>query len=173
MMDFPTRYGRTWDLEDYQRLVELLRDGLDDEEIAHELGRSEGACRSAMGHLLSRPAKGERSPRGAERYALIRESLQDPDFDWLTNVHARHHSARPLWGATMDQALHQAWDAGAPRLPDLASQLDVAEVAVVERMVRTGIAENTTKVVDRLGCTPESTADIRARMSADVTAASV
>ena len=76
----PARSGQPWTDEDYEQLIDLVREGLGTYAIAEALGRSDGAVSLRLRALL--PPE-ERSCLGDRVLPTLRTHLRDrPDYPW-------------------------------------------------------------------------------------------
>ncbi|MBD2766263.1 hypothetical protein IEE91_13930 [Kocuria sp. cx-455] len=160
-------HNASWDLEDYERFISGIRDGLTEAQLAEKLGRSQAALRARAAYFLPLPEDGGKTPTGGRAVQAVREALTgDPQWDWLPNVEA-HHETRglPLWSSDDVDEIHEAWEAGSPKLPDLADELGVDEERIAARLVRDALAGSLSEVVERMGCVSGGALEARVRVA--------
>jgi hypothetical protein len=159
--------GDEWEYEDYAALVDGVRQGLDTATLAAQLDRSHGAVQAAIKRLTP-VAEGLRGPKAV---AWLRARLTEGDYPWLVAVW-EWAPGIVVWSAAEDAALTAGWAAGTP-LPVLASRLGVAEVTVMRRLIRLGLAASVVEVVDWLGCSTGGAVEQRYRLAVGGSAATV
>jgi hypothetical protein len=163
----PDRGGARWDENDYRKLAQGLRDGLDDATLSLALGRTRGGLQSRA-RMLLRPL-GNPSGTVDELRDLV---AGDPGFDLLALARDAHElEGTRFWCDADDARLRAAFDAGEPDLKALADELSVPEGHVVDRMTRIRIARSTLEAVDRLGADPAGSVAMRAALARDKAAA--
>jgi hypothetical protein len=164
------RAGEKWTESEYGQLLELLRNGLPLEDIAARLGRGVGAVASRCQRMLP---PGHRVHRGEADLVLRTYLADDPDYDWRAGLCAEAaQRGRFYWDSSTDVVLRDGWGAIRP-LSELVAATGASELDVAARLVELGLAVSATEVVQRLGCEPDGTLDIRVRMAADRAAAAV
>lgn len=149
--------GDDWEYEDYADLVDGLRRGLDVPALAGALDRSRRSVQAAIKRLTP-VAEGLTS---AQALTWLRERLAEGEYPWLVAVW-EWVPGIAVWSPAEDALLTAGWAAGTP-LPVLASRLGVAEVTVMRRLIRFGLAASVVEVVDWLGCSPGDAVEQRYR----------
>lgn len=76
----PARSGQPWLDEDYEQLLELVREGHDVDDIANTIGRSHASVQSKVKALLPPEVRGAPSDRHLP--ALRAELTADRDYPW-------------------------------------------------------------------------------------------
>ncbi|WHU46921.1 hypothetical protein QNM97_23675 [Gordonia sp. L191] len=151
-MNKPANHGRSWDLDEYEQLVEAIRDGLSLDEAADQLERTPGAVDARADYLilgtLPEPSA-QRSPGGYERAFTV---LSDPDYEWMEVLLENIQSAgQHLWDAESDSLCASAWADRSPALEKLAASFGVSVASVVRRFVDLGYGDTTEAVRARFG----------------------
>lgn len=165
------RSGTAWTDDQHRRLVAGLVDGLTVGALAEEFGRSTGAIRSRARLMV--PVD-EQRVGGETAVRRLRELLAaDPGYDWQAALtkSMRTKGTRSRTDAATARLL-EAWEAGAPTLPDLARELGHDEAQLVRHLMTLRLADSLVEVVDRLGCSPDGLVEQRYRFARDVASAS-
>ena len=168
-MSTAKRHGEYWEYEDYAELVDRVMRGQTVSEIASGMSRTPSAVQSRLRLMAGLGARTVATGRALDRLA---ERLDTPSYDWecLLSEYERSRG-RHLWLPEDDALLRRGWRGQDP-LPVLADWIDVSEHAVVQRLIRLGIAESLVEVVDRLGSRKNGPVAQRYRLakhSADMT----
>lgn len=161
----PVRAGAVWTSEEQVALLEGVRDGRPVEDLAVLLQRRESALVKRCKQMLPPGVH----PRQAEVDATLREYLADPAFDPYAHLRANTGS---VWSPDRDEVLRHGWQQARP-IAVLTGELTVSEVEIAQRLVRLGLAESISAVVERLGSAPDGDLAARSRMSRDRAAAAV
>jgi hypothetical protein len=154
-----TRAGEPWDVPEYNQLVDELRNALPWADVAKAHGRSQGAVQGQA--LLMIP-----DTDGNPADKMLRELLtEDPNYDWRT-VLRRNLGEYHLWFEADDATLRDAWQERT-QLRDVAAAIGVAEMLVVSRLIKLGLARTLVEVTDRLGYTEGGTVHERRNVALD------
>ncbi|MFI5782665.1 hypothetical protein [Nocardia sp. NPDC051570] len=163
------RAWAAWTEDDYHSLVADLRNGLDLETAAANLGRTHTAVAKRLAYFIPP----EENIPVDERERWVRDRLARPRWDWMTVVRDwQQHRREDLWSVADTQAATKAWATHTP-LAELAQRLSTSETSTVRLLIQLGLAETRTDVINRLGATPGAALALREQMANDRTACAI
>ncbi|KAA8890583.1 hypothetical protein F3087_04765 [Nocardia colli] len=159
------RQGTIWCAEDYQLLIDALRQDLPDEEVAEHTERTLSAVRKRASVIL------DDAYQPTEALRALRRIVSDPDYDWETTVRGAHARMNlPYWDACADERLILGWAAEhPPAMADLIRELDATEDAIARRCLWLELTDNRAEVVNRFGAAPGGALAAHARLARDKT----
>lgn len=145
------RAGEPWLTAECRRLVERVRAGRSELELAREFGRSDEAIRARC-RLLLPPER--RTGGNSKRLAVVllaEELRRNPDYDWEHHLIAQAAAAGKLyWSEAMDAALVTGWQQGAS-WDELTATIGADERDMANRLKRRGLVASQQEVFDRIG----------------------
>lgn len=159
------RQGTIWCAEDYQLLIDALRQNLPDEEIAEHTERSPAAVRKRASFIL------DDAYQPTEALRVLRRLVSEPDYDWETLVRDAHERRNlPYWDTAADERLILGWAAQQPpTMAELTRELDADEDAIAHRCLWLELTDSRAEVVDRFGAAPGGALAAHARLARDKT----
>uniref|UniRef100_UPI003F4984C6 hypothetical protein n=1 Tax=Nocardia suismassiliense TaxID=2077092 RepID=UPI003F4984C6 len=163
------RAWAAWAEDDYHSLVRDLRNGIDLETAAANLGRTTGAITKRLTYFIPP----EEDVEVTDREQWVRDRIARPRWDWLAVVRDhQHHNREELWSLADTRTAVQAWNNQTP-IAELARTLSTSEISAARLLVHLGLAENRTEVIARLGATPGAALARREEMTLDRTAGAI